>query len=65
VVVAEIGLLTPPLGLNLFVLHSVVPEHSVLTIMRSTLPFMIPLGLLIVILTIFPEIVLWLPNLLY
>ncbi len=65
VVVAEIGLLTPPLGLNLFVLNSVVPEHSVMTIMRSTLPFMIPLVLLIVILTIFPEIVLWLPNLLY
>lgn len=65
VVVAEIGLLTPPLGLNLFVLNSVVPEHSVMTIMRSTLPFMIPLGLMIVILTIFPEIVLWLPNLLY
>ena len=65
VVVAEIGLLTPPLGLNLFVLNSVLPEHSVIKIMLSTIPFMIPLALLIVILTIFPEIVLWLPDVLY
>jgi tripartite ATP-independent transporter DctM subunit len=65
VIVAEIGLLTPPMGLNLFVLHNALPQHSVMAILVSTLPFMIPLALMIALLTVFPELVLWLPNILY
>ena len=65
VIVAEIGLLTPPFGLNLFVLHGVVPEHDIMTIVRSTLPFFIPLFLLIFLLTIFPQLALWLPGIIY
>ncbi len=65
VIVAEISLLTPPMGLNLFVLHNVLPQHSVIKILVSTLPFMIPLILMIALLTVFPQIVLWLPNVLY
>jgi tripartite ATP-independent transporter DctM subunit len=65
VIVAEIGLLTPPMGLNLFVLHNALPQHSVMAILLSTLPFMIPLALMIALLTVFPELVLWLPNILY
>jgi tripartite ATP-independent transporter DctM subunit len=65
VVIAEIGLVTPPFGLNLFVLKGVVPKYEITYIFAGTIPFLIPAGILIVLLTIFPELVLWLPNLLY
>lgn len=65
VVVAEISLLTPPMGLNLFVLHNALPQHSVISILISTLPFMIPLILMIALLTLFPALVLWLPDVIY
>lgn len=65
VVLGEIGIVTPPFGLNLFVLHSVVPKHDVMTIALGALPFLIPLLLMIVILTVFPQLILWLPRLLY
>ncbi len=65
VVLAEIGLLTPPFGLNLFVIHAVIPEHELMTIVRSSLPFMIPMLLLIILLVIFPQLVLWLPEIMY
>ncbi len=65
VVIAEIGLVTPPFGLNLFVLKGVVPKYEITYIFAGTIPFLIPAGILIVLLTIFPELVLWLPNFLY
>jgi len=65
VVLAEIGMLTPPFGLNLFVLHGVVPQHDIMRIVRSALPFFIPLITLILLLTALPELVLWLPGILY
>ncbi|MCP3889099.1 MAG: TRAP transporter large permease [Desulfobulbaceae bacterium] len=64
VVVAEIGLLTPPFGLNLFVLQGVTGK-SISAIVRSTLPFFIPLFLMIFLLTIFPQLALWLPGVMY
>ncbi len=65
VVLAEIGLVTPPFGLNLFVLQGAVPKHDVMTIALGALPFLIPLLLMIVILTVFPELVLWLPGIMF
>jgi len=65
VVLAEIGLVTPPFGLNLFVLKGVVPKYEITYIFAGTIPFLIPAGILIILLTIFPELVLWLPTLLY
>ena len=65
VVLAEIGLVTPPFGLNLFVLKGVVPKYEITTIFAGTLPFLIPTCLLIVLIVLFPDIALWLPNLLY
>ncbi len=65
VVLAEIGMLTPPFGLNLFVLHGVVPQHDIMRIVRSALPFFIPFILLILLLTFLPELILWLPGILY
>jgi C4-dicarboxylate transporter DctM subunit len=65
VVLAEIGLVTPPFGLNLFVLKGVVPKYEITYIFAGTVPFLIPTAILLVLLVLFPELVLWLPNLLY
>jgi tripartite ATP-independent transporter DctM subunit len=65
VVLAEIGLVTPPYGLNLFVLKGVVPKYEITTIFLGTLPFLIPTLILVVLLVMFPELVLWFPRILY
>ena len=65
VVLAEIGLITPPFALNLFVLKGAVPKYDIMTIALGALPFFIPLLLMIVILTACPQLVLWLPGILY
>jgi C4-dicarboxylate transporter DctM subunit len=61
-VLAEIGCVTPPFGLNLFVLQAVVPKHSLLTVAHGSLPFVLTMLSLIILLTIFPQLVLWLPG---
>ena len=58
----EIGLITPPVGLNLYVINGIVPDVSLPTILKGALPFMLCMVLGIVILSIFPGIVTWLPN---
>jgi tripartite ATP-independent transporter DctM subunit len=65
VVLAEIGLVTPPFGLGLFVLKGVVPKYEITYIFAGTLPFLIPVCVLLILLVVFPELVLWLPNYLY
>ncbi len=65
VVLAEIGLVTPPYGLNLFVLKGMVPKYEITTIFWGTLPFLIPTLILVVLLVMFPELVLWFPSFLY
>lgn len=58
----EIGLITPPVGLNLYVLKGIAPDVKLPTILWGSLPFMLLMVLGIVILCFFPQIVLWLPN---
>ena len=58
----EIGLITPPVGLNLYVINGIAPEISLPTILKGALPFMLCMVLGIIILSIFPEIVTWLPD---
>jgi C4-dicarboxylate transporter DctM subunit len=65
VLLAEMGLITPPFALNLFVLKAAVQKHDIMTIARGTLPFYIPLLLAIILLIAFPQIALWLPNFLF
>ncbi|MEJ8571934.1 TRAP transporter large permease [Microbaculum marinum] len=60
----EIGLITPPVGLNLYVINGIAPDISLQTILRGSLPYVLCMVLGIVILSIFPDIVTWLPNLL-
>ena len=65
VLLTEVGLVTPPFGLNLFVLHGVVPEQGIMQIVRGVLPFLAALFITIALLTAFHDLALWLPRLLY
>ncbi|MDP2932494.1 MAG: TRAP transporter large permease subunit [Chloroflexota bacterium] len=65
VVLAEIGMVTPPFGLNLFVLNSLVPKYDIMTIAWGALPYLIPAMVLIALMTVFPQLVLWLPSIMY
>ncbi len=60
----DLGTITPPFGLNLFVLKAVAPpEMSMMDIIKGALPFILIYVLAIVLAMVFPQIVLWLPNL--
>ena len=64
VIMMEMGQITPPVGINVFVIHGVAKKYNVsmATIYRGIVPFVIVEVLVIILLTIFPDIVLWLPN---
>ena len=59
----EIGLITPPVGLNLYVINSIAPDISLGTIQRGSLPNVGSMVLAIVLLCIFPQIATFLPTL--
>ena len=58
----EIGLITPPVGLNLYVINGIAPDIPLQTILKGALPFMLCMVLAIVILSIFPQIATFLPE---
>ncbi len=58
----EIGLITPPVGLNLFVIKGIAPDISIGKILKGSFPFVLLMILQIVLLCIFPEIATWLPS---
>lgn len=58
----EIGLITPPVGLNLYVINGIAPDISLKTILKGSLPFVVCMILAIVILSIFPGMVTGLPD---
>ena len=58
----EIGLIHPPVGLNIYIVNAIAPDVPVTKVMWGTLPYVICMMLAIVILCIFPEIATWLPN---
>ena len=57
----ELGLITPPVGLNLFVINGITPDVRLPTILRGAFPFMMCMVLAIVLLCVFPGIATWLP----
>lgn len=58
-----IGILTPPMGMALFVVAR-VGNMSVSTVTKGVLPFLIPIFVTLVLITIFPQIITFIPNLL-
>lgn len=65
VVVIELAMISPPVGMNSFVLNGTVKDLSLETIFKGAFRFMIPILALIVILYLFPEIATYLPSKMY
>ena len=62
VVVVEIGLISPPVGMNLFVLNTLLPQVPTRVIFRGVLPFMTIDCVRLAILVAFPILSTWLPS---
>jgi len=58
----EIGLITPPVGLNLYVINGIAPDVSLATILKGALPYVLCMVLGIIILCFVPGIATWLPT---
>ncbi|MBI4187494.1 MAG: TRAP transporter large permease subunit [Chloroflexi bacterium] len=64
VMLGDIGNVTPPFGMTLFVLHGIVPKYSMETVALAALPFIITTLLLVAAMVMFPQLALWFPSLL-
>ena len=64
IVVIELGMITPPIGINVFVLHGMARDLPLSTIFRGVVPFIIADVVRLVILILFPALSLWLPGVL-
>lgn len=63
VIIAEIGQITPPVGINVFALAAVAKEVPLATIFKGILPFVVSNLVLIMVVFFFPKLALWLPSL--
>jgi TRAP-type C4-dicarboxylate transport system permease large subunit len=62
VMTVELGLIHPPVGMNIFVIKSVVDDVKISTIFYGVLPFIVTDLIRLLILIAFPIIALWLPS---
>ncbi len=62
VIVLEMGLITPPVGLNVFVIKSAAPDVPLTVIFKGVWPFLLSTVAAIILLNIFPRIALFLPS---
>jgi C4-dicarboxylate transporter DctM subunit len=63
VMIVQIGLISPPVGMNLFVLNSLLPDVGLGQIFRGCWPFVLVMIVMLGFLIAFPQISLWLPSL--
>jgi tripartite ATP-independent transporter DctM subunit len=63
VLVAEMGVITPPVGVNVFVIKGIAPDIPLEVIFKGILPFLAALILFTALLIIFPQIATYLPSL--
>ena len=63
ILLIETALVTPPVGLNLFVVQNLRPGGSMNDVIIGTAPFVVALFVMIFLLTVFPDLALWLPRL--
>lgn len=62
VVVVQIGLISPPVGMNMFVVKNLLPHITIGTVFRGVWPFAVSLVVLLAVMVAFPELALWLPR---
>jgi tripartite ATP-independent transporter DctM subunit len=65
VIMVEVGLIHPPVGMNLFVIQAQAPDVPITSIYRGIIPFLVAPLILIILLFLFPGLALWLPKALY
>jgi tripartite ATP-independent transporter DctM subunit len=63
IVLVEAALITPPVGLNLFVVQNLRQRGSMNDVIIGTAPFVVALFVLLLLLAVFPQLALWLPSL--
>ena len=63
VMIVQIGLISPPVGMNLFVLNALLPGVGLGNIFRGCWPFVLVMVLVLGVLIAFPQLSLWLPSL--
>ena len=62
VLVGEMGVITPPVGVNVFVIKGIAPDIPLYRIFRGILPFLVALIIFTILLMIFPKIATYLPS---
>lgn len=62
VIMAELALITPPVGMNLYVVQGVRGEGNIIDVILGVLPFLIIMLLLVALIWFYPAIVIWLPG---
>jgi TRAP-type C4-dicarboxylate transport system permease large subunit len=60
-VLMEMSLITPPVGMNVFIISGISPEVPMHTIFRGILPFFLAMVVCLILLMVFPQIALYLP----
>lgn len=63
VMIVQIGLISPPVGMNLFVINSLLPKVGLSNIFKGCWPFVVVMIFVLGLLIAFPQISLWLPSL--
>ena len=61
-IVMEMGLIHPPVGLNIFVIKNIAPDIPLSEVIWGTVPFVLLMLLAVILLSVFPEIATGLPN---
>jgi C4-dicarboxylate transporter DctM subunit len=62
VIVVQIGLISPPVGMNIFVVKNLLPHLSIGTVFRGVTPFTFALVALLAVIVAFPGLATWLPS---
>jgi TRAP-type C4-dicarboxylate transport system permease large subunit len=62
VLVIELGLITPPIGINVFVVSGIVKDVSLITIFKGVLPFALAMLVVLALIILVPDIVTFLPS---
>lgn len=64
VLISQIAVVTPPVGVNVYVVKGIVPDVPITTIFRGTIPFLWAMVIMLGLVLIFPDLILWLPRML-
>jgi TRAP-type C4-dicarboxylate transport system, large permease component len=61
-IVMEMGLIHPPVGLNIFVIKNIAPDIPLGDVIWGVLPFVVLMTIAVVVLSFAPDIAMWLPD---